>query len=97
MRITKKILDREIAELNDKYCRDTKNKLIVTQSSGGYRVQLTGKTAVDGLCDYAYDVTFGNLPARRVLELIRMRDRSGSLQAKISHCEKLHATHRRYM
>ena len=40
---TKKDLQREVDRLNDKYCRRTKNKLVISQAYGGYCVELVGK------------------------------------------------------
>lgn len=33
----------EVEKLNDKYCKNTKNKLKVNEAYGGYSVMLTGK------------------------------------------------------
>lgn len=40
---TKKDLCREVERLNDKYCKNTKNHLVVGEAYGGYEVQLRGK------------------------------------------------------
>lgn len=44
MAITKKDLQNHVDHLNNKYCKNTKNKLVIHQAYGGYQVMLTGKT-----------------------------------------------------
>lgn len=39
----KKDLQAEVNRLNEKYCKNTKNHLVVNEAYGGYSVQLTGK------------------------------------------------------
>ena len=41
---TKKDLQEHVKHLNEKYCKNTKNKLVISQAYGGYSVVLTGKT-----------------------------------------------------
>lgn len=41
---TKKDLINHVNYLNDKYCKNTKNKFAISQAYGGYSVVLTGKT-----------------------------------------------------
>lgn len=40
---TKKDLQNEVNRLNNKYCRNTKNHLRISQAYGGYSVELVGK------------------------------------------------------
>lgn len=40
---TKKDLQLEVARLNNKYCKLTKNKFEISQAYGGYSVELVGK------------------------------------------------------
>lgn len=40
---TKKDLQYEVDRLNNKYCKNTKNKLTISQAYGGYSVELVGK------------------------------------------------------
>lgn len=40
---TKKELYALVEHLNNKYCKNTKNHLVVSQAYGGYSVELTGK------------------------------------------------------
>ncbi len=40
---TKKDLQREVDRLNEKYCKNTKNHLVVSEAYGGYAVELEGK------------------------------------------------------
>lgn len=41
---TKKDLEYEVKRLNERYCKNTKNHLVIKQAFGGYSVMLTGKT-----------------------------------------------------
>ena len=41
---TKRDLKNYVDYLNDKYCKNTKNHLEISQAYGGYSVELTGKT-----------------------------------------------------
>ena len=41
---TKKDLQEHVNHLNEKYCKNTRNKLVISQAYGGYSVVLTGKT-----------------------------------------------------
>ncbi len=41
---TKKDLQNEVNRLNAKYCKNTKNHLVIHEAYGGYAVELTGKT-----------------------------------------------------
>lgn len=45
---TLKDLQREVDRLNEKYCKNTANELVINRSYGGYAVQLTGKTYKKG-------------------------------------------------
>ena len=45
---TKKDLFNAVARLNNKYCKNTKNHLVVHQSYNGYSVELTGKDYMRG-------------------------------------------------
>lgn len=40
---TKRDLQYEVDRLNNKYCKNTKNKLSISQAYGGYSVELVGK------------------------------------------------------
>lgn len=40
---TKRDLQYEVNRLNNKYCRNTKNYLTISQAYGGYSVELVGK------------------------------------------------------
>lgn len=42
-RTTKADLQREVSRLNRKYCKNTKNHLIIDKNGFGYSVNLTGK------------------------------------------------------
>lgn len=45
---TKKDLQIYVNELNGRYCKNTKNYLVISQAYGGYCVELTGKTYYRG-------------------------------------------------
>ena len=45
---TKRDLQNYVNELNKKYCKNTKNELVIHQAYGGYSVELTGKTYKHG-------------------------------------------------
>lgn len=55
---TKKDLEREVARLNDQYCKNTVNHLVVHQAYGGYSVELTGKKYQRGKNGFAEKVLF---------------------------------------
>lgn len=45
---TKKDLENEVKRLNEKYCKNTKNHLVISRANGGYSVGLTGKFVKKG-------------------------------------------------
>lgn len=49
---TKKDLQNYVNELNERYCKKTKNYLTIDQAYGGYEIELTGKTYKRGSKTY---------------------------------------------
>ena len=93
MAITKKDLEYEVAQLNEKYCKKTGNELRVAQAYGGYQVQLTGKRRKDGkgyrgMGSGASEITYGYLPARETLANLHKQDARGWVKETISIHEK---------
>ena len=43
-KVTKNDLVQHVDYLNNKYCKNTKNKFRLSQAYGGYKISLTGKT-----------------------------------------------------
>ena len=91
---TKKELREEIDRLNKKYCRNTKNKLVLGSAYGGYQVQLTGKRYKNnphkwrGIGSGVSSMTYGFQSAKNTLSDLHEIDSKGYLQSRIKHYEK---------
>lgn len=94
MAITKKDLQYEVDRLNNKYCKNTKHKLYVSQAYGGYQVNLTGKRRKDGkgfrgyLGSGATHITYGHDTARNTLKKLFEVDSRGYIKEKVNYYEK---------
>lgn len=94
MRFTRKDLDRQVADLNKRYCNGTKHTLRVSGAYGGYQVQLTGKRRKDGKGWRGYlgsgvsEITRGYVSAREASDELARRTYSGELKRKINYWEK---------
>lgn len=94
---TKKDLCREVARLNDKYCKNTKNHLVVGEAYGGYEVQLRGKEYKRGKKTFRRKgslsgaVSIGNQyhdTATKTLEGLCKADSRGWVKNQIRYYEK---------
>ena len=97
-RITKSDLYRTVADYNNIYCKNTKNKLTVQGAYGGYKIGLTGKPdrrfkkrfswLRGSLGSGVADVTYGYDTASRTLDKLNASARSGELARKIKGWER---------
>ena len=94
MAITKNDLKKEVALLNQKYCKNTKHELTVQGAYGGYQVQLRGKKRKDGkgwrgyIGSGAVDITSGfDTPKKTLLNLFK-NDSKGYVKSSINYYEK---------
>ena len=95
---TKKDLERYVKELNNKYCKNTKNHLVINQAYGGYEVNLTGKTYKKGnkICYRKGSLgsgcsTIGNQyhdSATKTLEGLYKADSRGWVLGQVRHYER---------
>jgi len=93
---TKKDLQAEVRRLNAKYCKNTKNKLDISQAYGGYQVVLTGKKHKNNprkwrkgsLGSAQSNVTYGHDTATKTLNSLYQADSKGWLRSSIKHFEK---------
>ncbi|MBR4418628.1 MAG: hypothetical protein IKT33_01335 [Clostridia bacterium] len=92
---SKKELYDEVARLNEKYCKNTKNHLRVGSAYNGYRVELTGKTYERnghkkwrGIGSGADSVTHGYLSPKETLGSLYRAESKGWLKSQIKHWEK---------
>lgn len=83
MAFTKKDLQKQVDYLNERYFKNSVDKLVVDQAYGGYQVNLTGKRNKDGSWKKHSTgsgrkcVTYGYLTAREVsdkLDNLEYRD-----------------------
>lgn len=94
---TKKDLQLYVDELNEKYCKNTKNHLKIYQAYGGYTVGLTGKIYKRGNKTYQRkgslngSVSIGNSyhdTATKTLERLYKDDSKGWIKEDIRYYEK---------
>ena len=93
---TKKDLQAEIKRLNAKYCKNTKNKLDISQAYGGYEVVLTGKRFKNNprkwrkgsLGSGQSSVTCGHDSATKTLNSLYKAESKGWLRSSIKYYEK---------
>ena len=85
-RITISDLRRYVSELNDMYCKRTKNHLIINCAYGGYQVCLSGKTINKGLRTSRVNITYGFCSARETIDLLKRE--LPYLKGKIKFYEK---------
>ena len=91
---TRTELFAEVKRLNSKYCKNTKNKLVVDRAYGGYQVGLTGKRYKNnshkwrGIGSGMASVTTSHQSATRTLNDLYASDSKGYLKSKIKHYEK---------
>ena len=91
---TRKDVRMEVARLNKKYCKGTKNKLALSCAYGGCSVVLTGKQKKRGgyykgsLQSGAAHVTYGYLSAKETLFNLYKADSTGDLKKEIKSYEK---------
>lgn len=98
MGVSKKDLQLEVNYLNDKYCRNTSNHLVIHQAYGGYCVGLTGKTYKKGnkIRYYKNSIGGGMVPigndwhdtARNTIIGLQKSDSRGWIKNTIRHIEK---------
>ena len=93
MAITKRDLESEVARMNAKYCKNTKNRLQVGGAYGGYKVVLTGKPYKNGkgyrgIGTGNADITYGYRSAKDTLADLYKADGRGNVKQKINHFEK---------
>lgn len=96
---TKKDLQNYVNELNNKYCKNSKNHFVIHQAYGGYTVGLTGKTYKRGNKEYYYKGSLkgalsdvGNPyhdTATKTLEGLYRADSRGWIKEKVKHYNKL--------
>ena len=96
-RVTKKDLYAAVAEYNNRFCKHTKNELMVSGAYGGYGINLTGKRdkrykspkwRKGSLRSGQTNITYGYDSARNVLTALHNEARSGNLKRKISYWER---------
>ena len=95
---TKKDLQCVVSDLNNKYCKNTKNHLVINQAYGGYSVLLTGKTYKrGGKTHYRKDslrsaaINIGNSyhdTATKTIEGLYKADSRGWIKHEIKYAEK---------
>ena len=91
---TKKELREEIDRLNKKYCKNTKNKLVLGSAYGGYQVQLTGKRYKNnprkwrGIGSGVSSMTYGFQSAKNTLNNLYEIDSKGYLRSRIKDYER---------
>lgn len=84
----------EVKRFNNKYCRNTKNKLVVGSAYGGYQVQLTGKRYKNnpnkwrGIGSGASSVTWGFQTPKDTLGELYKAESKGWLRNQIRQHEK---------
>ena len=96
-RVTKKDLENHVSYLNNKYCKNTKNKFKLTQAYGGYGIALTGKTYKRGkkihwkkgsIGSGHVDITYGHDTARNTLNEAYRVEAKGWLKNTLKNYEK---------
>lgn len=93
MAFTIKDLKCEVAKLNEKYCKDTKNEFVVSQAYGGCRVELTGKCKKGGgwvegsLGSGCSSITNGYQSARQTFYDLCVYDSKGGIERAIQFNE----------
>ncbi len=89
MAFTKKDLQKQVDYLNERYFKNSVDKLVIDQAYGGYQVGLTGKRNKDGSWKKhstrsgRISVTYGYLAAREVsdkLDNLESRDKFNYLR-----------------
>ena len=96
-KVTKKELQAVVDDYNKRYCKKTKNELVLTGAYGGYGIRLTGKK--DKRCKKTVrwrkgslrsgqtDVTYGYQSPSKVLDEFHGIVRTGGLKRKIKYWE----------
>lgn len=96
--VTLSDLNQEVDRLNKKYCKNTKNHLVIGKNGYGYSVNLTGKTYKRGKKHLWKKGSIGSGEVRltglgktkkETLERIRSEEQSGHLKHVIRRREKL--------
>ena len=94
--VTLSDLNQEVDRLNKKYCKNTKNHLVIGKNGYGYSVNLTGKTYMRGKKRFLKKGASGEVrltglgkTKRETLERIRSEEQSGNLKRIIRRREKL--------
>lgn len=95
---TYKELKEDVEFLNNKFCKNSKNELIVRRAYGGYRVELTGKqdkrykkkykTLKGSIGTGSTEVTRGFDTASKTKTELWEKARSGAIKRKVSYWEK---------
>lgn len=89
-------LKREVERLNKKYCKNTKNELMVSGAYGGVKVNLTGKEYKRGKKTHWYkgslgsgqaDITYGYTSPKATLFKLYEADSKGWLKSSIKRYE----------
>jgi hypothetical protein len=90
-------LNKEVDRLNKKYCKNTKNHLVVGKNGYGYSVNLTGKTYKRGKKTHWRKGSIGSGEVRmtglgktksETIDRIRQEERSGNLKRVIRKRER---------
>lgn len=79
----KSALEIEVERLNEKYCKHTKNKLVIDKAYGGVQVCLRNKNRKGGQAE----ITTGHLSPMKTLQKLYEKDSKGWLQFDIERYE----------
>ncbi len=84
-------LKDEVKRLNDKYCKNSKNELVINRAYGGFEVLLKAKTGKNGkklksgLGSGAVSITYGHDTSLNTLNSLYKSESRGWLQSTIKH------------
>ena len=80
----KSALEIEVENFNEKYCKNSENKLALHRAYGGVQVILTGKNSKGGLRTSAVSITNGYNTPQKALQNLYKEDSKGWLEEKIN-------------